>query len=224
MQRQCPFDDLDLGGQPIIVQTGAASGHHGGRRPGHSGGDGAGGGGVADAHLSETEKIGAGGDFLLGHFESALDCRLRLLARHGGPDRHVLGATADLLQHKPLERAQFIGNAHVHHDHAGANVPRQDVDGSTAAQEVADHLRRDRLRVGADTLRHHAMIGGHHQDGRPAEDRAGGGADACDTDRQFLKSAQAAFRLGQGSLAKPGQSHSLTVEGREGGCEMLEPG
>src|SRR5207249_5775597 len=56
---QGPLDGGHLAAQAVVVDAGAAAGHLGGGQAGQYGGDGTGGGGVADAHFAYPEQADA---------------------------------------------------------------------------------------------------------------------------------------------------------------------
>ena len=79
----------------------------------------------------------------------------------------------------------------------------QHVDRRAAAQEVLDHLRGHRLRIGAHALGDDAVVGGQREDHGRGHARGPAG-EGDQPDGQLFEAAQAAGRLGQRVQVTPG--------------------
>ena len=96
-------------------------------------------------------------------------------------------------------------------DLAHAEHARHDAHRGAAGQEVAHHLRGDRLRITGHPLRDHAVIAGRDDHRRAPDDGPFGAEDAREPDRHLLDPAQAARRLGQGQVPGLGAPHRIGV-------------
>ena len=90
---------------------------------------------------------------------------------------------------------QRRGDAEIRHDDPGADVAREDVDRGAAPREVLDHLRGDRLGVGAHALRRDAVVGGEGEDHGRLDARQRVARDHDDPHGQLLQAAEAPARL-----------------------------
>ena len=170
IQREGAPHGVDLAPPAVVIHAGAASGNSLGVRAGDRRGDRARRRRVADAHLTGRDQIGARIDRARDQPRTALDRGLRLRVRHGGTARHVRGAggerTANQLLIALRRAADRVGHTKVRDDHARRAVARKDIDRGAAADEVLDHLRGHRLRIGAHALRDDAVIRGEGKDHR----------------------------------------------------------
>ena len=208
-----PPDYLDLMRQAGVVQAGAASG--GNRRvgAGDDGSNGAGGGGVADAHIAAGNQVGALADLLLGGVNADFQAADGLLSGHRRADGHIGGAVGHLDRAQQGVRFQVGGHAGVENHNLRPGVPGQYVDAGPAAQKVIDHLRRDFLGVGADPFGHHAVVASGQNDRLAADLRDGVAEHPGQHNGQVFQPSQAAQGLGQGILPGLGSGHRFLIEG-----------
>ncbi len=114
---------------------------------------------------------------------------------HCRPDAEVARA----LRHTAADQISGIRqrccNSHI--DYAQFNAPgaREGVDGRAAAQEVEDHLRRDLLRIGADSFRADTVIRREENDARAPGRQREVLANARATVGDLFDPAQAARRF-----------------------------
>jgi hypothetical protein len=216
VQGECAFEEGDLAGQARRVHAGPPSGHpdHGGA--GQDRHQRRGRGGIANAHFAGGDQVHAAGDFGLSQIEADLDRRLGLGPRHRGLLRQVPGAGRHLSSDQAGVRFQLPGDADIHDHEAGAGVTGQHTDRRPATHDVADHLRGDVRRIGADTLGRNAVIGGHDDDRFASDLGPGIACDAGQLHRQVLQPAQAARGLGQRRVANPCRGLGRLVERRDG--------
>jgi len=89
-------------------------------------------------------------------------------------------------------------------------------------QEVGDHLRRHRRRIGADALGYHAVVPGHHDDRLPVEDGPCLAGDPGQADRDLFQPSEAAGWLGERVLprARPHQRRLVERPDRGDGVQQ----
>ena len=187
-------EDRALAGEAGVVEAGAAADERVEREAGELVGDERGGGGVADAHLAEGDRVpvavGAEGAALArarGRARPAVIAGSARALRVPGPMRREsrsgcsIGAPATpastTRSAAPTERAKTLAAA-------------------PPARKFSEHLPGDRLRVGGDALGGEAVVGG--EDGQlagphPRRERAAG---AGDLGGEVLDAAEGAERLG----------------------------
>ncbi len=93
------------------------------------------------------------------------------------------------------------GGAQVDHLQAGAEFARQHADRRAAADEVAQHLAGDRLRIGRDALGDYPVVAGEDRHPEPLQARSFAPLQRRQVDRHLLQAAQRAARLSQPVLA-----------------------
>ncbi len=115
---------------------------------------------------------------------------------------------------------QIGGDAHIYNDDTRAGLTSEDVDGRAAVQEVQHHLRRNVLRICADTLCHHAVVTSHHQHGFIMQTRQWLAGHPGDADGKLLEPAEAAARLGEKVLPTGCRLHGGFVQ-RPYPCDQI---
>src|SRR5207249_8729066 len=116
--------------------------------------------GVADPHISGTEKKEIFGSYFLYQANSRLDRLHGLLPPHGGPASEIICPAANFAVAQTSRRRKFIVDADVHYFDVHTAMACQDIDGGAAAEEVVGHLRRHFFGICAHTLIGNPMIGG----------------------------------------------------------------
>ena len=97
----------------------------------------------------------------------------------------------------PSKNRPSGGRARAADPELGARGPAELIDGSAAGDEVRDHLRRHRRRIGGDAARRDAVVAGEHHDARALQPRRMPALPGGEPDRQLLEPAERARRLGQ---------------------------
>jgi hypothetical protein len=157
-----------------VVEPGAPPTHPVGVRPQECGGQGAGGGRVADPHLAHRHDPDLIGCQPLGQLDPDGDRLAHLRLAHRRPGGGVGGAGP----HPPWED-RGVGDrpqdAEIGDDEACARLAGEDADGGAPGGEVAQHLLGHLGGVGADALSRDAVVGGADDD-RGIEPAGPGGA------------------------------------------------
>ena len=146
--------------------------------PEERGGDGRGGGRVADPHFPGHEKVRR----RIDRSPAGRERRAHLGVRHGGAPGEIRRRAVE------VERVDL---------HPGPGEIGEPVDRRPARLEVADHLRRHLGREGTDALRRDAVVAGEDQHLRRVERGPRIANPARIPDRQLLQPAERARRLGQ---------------------------
>ena len=206
VEREGSLNDQALVGVHVIVSAGAASGDQGHRCAGENRDEGAGRGGVADAHVAGDETARPCLDRLLGGLDAHLDGSSGLIPGHGGFDGEVAGAPGNFAIPNGGMLRIVGGDAHVGHEQSRPHLLRQDVDGRTAARDVDEHGGGDFLRPGRDTLGDHPVVTGE----QPDDSRCGDGWRTLPGHRgqaiaHLLQETKAARWFGEFSLSRLGQ-------------------
>ena len=206
------LNDLDFPMEHCVVKSCPAAGHVLHRLFGYYRTDGAGRGGVSDAHIACPNDVETAVDLFLNHLYACRDRAQGLPAAHGRAHRHVPGTGRDLPGDERWMVVQSGCYPHIHHHHPGTDVPGKDVDGRTPQEEVLYHLGRHLLWVGAYSLGDYAVIAGHRNDGLLSEVRDRLSPDGCKLNRQLLKPAKASTGFRQPFLPGPRRRHRLLIE------------
>jgi adenosylcobinamide-GDP ribazoletransferase len=135
-------------------------------------------GGVADAHLADTDEIGV----RRNRIRAGRDCRQESRLVQGRRLREIGGG---LIERERNDLETCAGKA------------RQLIDGRAARGEVRHHLGGDLGRIGRDPLRGHAMIAGKHQHIDAIEARRAPALPKGEPADEILQAAKAAGRLGE---------------------------
>ena len=157
-----PPDGRYLALKPRPRQPGAPAGHLLHRLVQQQGGQRAGGGGVADAHLPGGDELVPRLDALARQVDAHLDHGPGLLPGHGRTLGDVAGAPAQLaVQHR---RMIHLGeHPHVHRNHLGPRHPGHLVDVAGAPGDAQGHRRGNRGVGLGDPLGHHPVVRTQHQ-------------------------------------------------------------
>ena len=162
---QGALDDGGLAGQALRGHPRASARGHAGRLTREGGRDGAGGRGVSDAHVAQSDEVSAPVNVLGGEPGPGQYRLPRLVHGHGGATGDVpcTGAESEPDQQRVVRK--LSRHACVDDDDAHAGMPGQDIDGGAPAEEVHHHLARDFLGVAGDAFGDDAVVrGGHDHD------------------------------------------------------------
>ena len=112
-----------------------------------------------------------------------------------------------------VRNGQRRSNTNIDHLQFDPPGSRERVDGRAATKEIQNHLRRDRLRIGAHSFRAHPVIGSEEYDARMAggqfETLVNGGAPG----RDFFHAPEASRRLRQFQLTACGGLDPVRIDG-----------
>ena len=151
--------------------------------------------GVADPHISGTEKKEIFGSYFLYQANSRLDRLHGLLPPHGGPASEIICPAANFAVAQTSRRRKFIVDADVHYFDVHTAMACQDSDGGAAAEEVVGHLRRHRFGIRAYTFFRNPVVGGENEQKFPSESRRHFGLNNGDAARQIFQFAQTSLRF-----------------------------
>ncbi|MNP15154.1 hypothetical protein D3C76_1075000 [compost metagenome] len=222
MQRQGLLDHLDLVRHALAVQPGSGPGQCAGRQVQQGAGQGAGGGGVADAHLTADIEVGPGRNGALDAGAAGLQGDQALCGGHRRFPGEVRRAGPHLQVQHAGQRFQRHGGAQVHQFQGGAQAARQHADGGPTPDEVAQHLAGHRLRVGGYALLHHAMVAGEHGEPGAIDARPFATLLGRQGNGEAFQLAEGATRLGQLVLAGLGLGSGDRVERLAGRLPPLQ--
>lgn len=131
---QCLSNDRRLMRHPFRSAR-PSGGYLFGRLLQQNGGDGAGGGGVADPHFAGNEQLCAacGRFFRQGYADFHSPAAVR--RRHSGARRHIIGAAPDS---SPLHTFMCVrcSDPHIHHTNRRAQPTGESVDGAAAPGKI----------------------------------------------------------------------------------------
>ncbi len=201
VQGQGALDHRGLVRHAAGVQPGSRPDQRAHRRIQQRAGHGRRRGGIADAHLAADEQLAAG---LLGAahaFAPGLERQQALFGAHRRGLDEVRGTRRQAQVAHAGQGFQGDGGAQVDHLQAGAEFARQHADRRAAADEVAQHLAGDRLRIGRDALGDYPVVAGEDRHPEPLQARSFAPLQRRQVDRHLLQAAQRAARLGQPVLA-----------------------
>src|SRR5688500_7214435 len=103
-------------------------------------------------------------------------------------------------------------DADIHDFGFDAVMTRQNVDCSAAAKKVVSHLRRDFLRVSADSFLRDAVVRGKNEKHLAPQPRRNSALNDGDAARQLFEFSQASLRLGQRVEALLGRAFDRTIK------------
>ena len=205
-----------------IVQAGATADHLVQRAAGDEVGQQAGGGGVADAHLAEADGVAAARMPAAHEFRALGDGCVALGGRHRRLLKIVVGAQPlfgeDVFHAGARLSWNIARHAAVDDRQFQRGLARQHVDRRAPGEEVQHHLRRDFLRIGRHTGLRCAVVARKHCDAWRAQVRAEALLDQAKLQRDVLKLAKAAHRLGAGVEALLEGGREFAGEGWDVEC------
>ena len=156
-----PPDSLHLAGKPCIGKPCAAPGHGLHRLCQQHGGYGAGGGGVANAHLAGSHQPVALGGKLPGQGDAPANGLHCLGAGHGGAFGKVRSPGGNAAV--PHAGHRRTGYAHVHRQHIAVRRLRHPADAGAPRGKVLGYGAGHALVGLAYALRHHAVVCAEHR-------------------------------------------------------------
>ena len=146
--RQRRLDRRELAPQPVGIDAGAGADQRGGRLVEQRRGQRRARCGVADAHLAADIELRAGGVGARDRFGAGGERAPELFIRHRRLAREVARAGGDAPVEHAGQRAGRDDGAEIDDFECGAVQAREHCDRRATVREVAQHLGRDRLRIG----------------------------------------------------------------------------
>ena len=128
---------------------------------------------------------------------AGFDCGGEVFVCERGFAQHIAGAAPDLHAAESRRRFEVRVDTHVHNCELHIVQPSQHIDCRAASYEVEHHLGRNFSRIGADSFRCHAVIGGKYINGAPHRKGDTAGEDREHLRCNVLQSSQAADWFGQ---------------------------
>src|ERR1043166_111082 len=101
--------------------------------------------------------------------DSRFNRSYRVCSRHGRAARKVFRTAPNLAVAEPTWSAKFVIDTDVDHLNVDAEMPRQDIDGRSAAEEIVSHLGGDCFGVSADAFLCDPVIRSKHKQNLAAE-------------------------------------------------------
>ena len=181
------------------VQAGAGAGQRLRRQIQQCAGQGAGGRGVADAHLPADENLGARCVRPRDTGGAGGEAGLQLCFAHGWAPREIGRATAGARR----DDAGVVGgfqNADIDHLQRRAELARQHIDGGPPAGEIGGHGLRDSPGKSRYTFLRHAVISREHTDPETLGPRIVASLQSGQPHRQGFETAQRSRWLRQTCL------------------------
>ena len=215
---ECTADDVALVREGGVGEAGAASDGFIRRGACERGENGGGGGGVADAHFADANDVYAVAVGVAHGVEAAAQGSEGLVARHGGAERYVVGASADTDVDETGEGPLGV-NANIVDANAGADMPREDGHAGLGAGHLDGLNAGDGRRRDAHALADNAVVGGEDEDSRGLEPGAVRAEQASKADPHLLKAAKTAGGLGEAGLAALRGGKGGGVRRADGGKE-----
>ena len=160
-----PPDGVHLAGKPCIGKPRTAPGHGLHRLCQQHGGYGAGGGGVANAHLAGSHQPVTLGGKLPGQGDAPANGLHRFGAGHGGALGKVRSSGSNAAV--PHAGHRCTGYAHIHRQHIAVRRLRHPADAGAPRGKVLGYGAGHALVGLAYTLRHHTVVCAEHRH-RPA--------------------------------------------------------
>ena len=221
MQGQRPVDDLFFLFKGRIRQPAAPAGDGLRRGVGQGCQHRRRGGGVADAHFPDAQRLYAVRRGLCRQLHAGFQRLKSLLPGHGGFSGDVAGGAA----HLPVQHAgdgAIRVDAHVRHHHLVAEVVGQRRHPRLVAGHVDDLRKSHGGGGGGDALRRDAIIRRQHQHPALLDMGAHLSGDARQPDGVVLQFAQTAGGLGQLRLTAAGGVHDLPIRDGDGLAVLLQ--
>lgn len=164
VQGQCALDHLSLMADACRIQPGARPGqmHH--RTFQQCARQGTGRRGVADAHLTTDEQLGARRECALHAVATGLESSLTLSLGHRRTLHKIRRPRTDVQMTHTRQVQCRRHRAQVHHFEGSPQLPRQHADRCTAGDEVMQHLPGNLLGKCRYPFRHHTMVTGKNRD------------------------------------------------------------
>ena len=187
------MQDGALASQALGVVTGAQANAVVERRGRQAVQDQGGGGGVADAHLADRQKLGVAG---LGEARAGLECLVQLGSRHGGFERGVGRSAGDIVGDQVGVLGELGGDARIDNRYVAAHGASEGVGAGLARQEGRDHGGGDVGRIGRDGGLVEPMVAGEDQQAGAIAARIWPAGDQGEAHGEVLDAAQGAGRLG----------------------------
>ena len=179
-------------------------------------------GGVADTHLAADEQLGAGVSGARHGIPAGRECRVELRGGHGRRDREIGRHRRDAGVDQLRQRAGVGGRAQIDDFKMRTELARQHADRRAAADEIAQHLRRDRLRKGRYALRDHAVIAGKYTHLHALQRRPVMALQARELHGERFEAAERARRLGEPPLPSGGAGGGSRVRHGAGSVQPVE--
>src|SRR5439155_25577410 len=120
--------------------------------------------GIPNAHFARSNQIVS-----LGAIHSGLNGTNRLTLRHRRMLGEVLGAPAYFLRNEAGPLLEVVIDADIDDNALDAVMTAQDIDGSTFAQEVENHLCGHFAGIGANACTRYSMVGRKREDRLPIQ-------------------------------------------------------